>query len=113
MSVPNNHFYLLKEMAYQEKRPGVWLKTMSAVRSQLCLTKLAAGTQTMHSHHQEQLGYILAGAATVTIGTEEKLLGPGDGYTIPADEVHGFRVPMDTDLEYVEVFCPPKEENEF
>ncbi len=42
-----------------------------------------------HQHVNEQLGMVLEGTMTFTIGGERKDLGAGDTYTIPANVPHG------------------------
>jgi quercetin dioxygenase-like cupin family protein len=41
-----------------------------------------------HHHPNEQLGVVLQGSMTFTIGGERRDLGPGDMYTIPANVPH-------------------------
>jgi quercetin dioxygenase-like cupin family protein len=42
-----------------------------------------------HHHPNEQLGVVLKGSMTFTIGSERRDLAPGDMYTIPANMPHG------------------------
>jgi quercetin dioxygenase-like cupin family protein len=41
-----------------------------------------------HRHANEQLGVVLQGSLTFTIGAETRTLGPGDTYVIPGDVPH-------------------------
>jgi quercetin dioxygenase-like cupin family protein len=41
-----------------------------------------------HHHHNEQLGLVLQGSMTFTIGGERRDLVPGDTYIIPANVPH-------------------------
>ena len=41
-----------------------------------------------HQHPNEQLGLVLQGTLTFTIGGERRELGPGDTYVIPANVPH-------------------------
>ena len=111
MKKPEQYFFHFSRVPYKEKRPGVHLKTITGDRSQLCLVELAPGTETRHTHDQEQIGYILSGNVSLSIAGIRESLGPGDGYRIPANTEHGFAVSLESKLEYIEVFCPPKEEN--
>ena len=77
----------------------------------MLLIRLKPGEKTLHSHPHEQMGYILAGEVKLTIADEQRVCGPGMGYHIPGDMPHGFEVLSDEDLEYIEIFSPPKEEN--
>jgi len=42
-----------------------------------------------HHHSNEQLGVVLQGSMTFTIGGEQRHLVPGDTYTIPSNVPHG------------------------
>jgi quercetin dioxygenase-like cupin family protein len=41
-----------------------------------------------HRHENEQLGFVIRGALTFTIGGEKRELGPGDTYAIPSNTPH-------------------------
>ncbi len=104
-------FYSLAQQIYREKRTGVYVKTISGAAAQLCMIQLLPGQTSGHSHAEEQLGYILSGRVAIKIGNEEKELGPGEAYLVPAHVDHAFRVVGKEPLEYLEVFCPPKSDN--
>ena len=112
MREPQQVFFPLGKAVYKEKRPGVLLKTITGERSQLCLVELAPGTETHHAHENDQIGYVLAGEAVLTVGDATHLLEAGDGYRIPAYVQHSFTVRATSRLKYIEVFCPPKPEND-
>ena len=42
-----------------------------------------------HSHPNEQITFIVKGRAKICIKDEEKIVGPGDVYIIPANTEHG------------------------
>jgi len=42
-----------------------------------------------HTHPNEQIGYVVKGKVRSRIGGEEKVLGPGDVFLIPANTEHG------------------------
>lgn len=44
----------------------------------------------MHTHPQEQFGYVIKGGFRLTIGEEVYELSEGDAYLVPADVPHGF-----------------------
>jgi mannose-6-phosphate isomerase-like protein (cupin superfamily) len=104
-------FFPLAQHEYRQKRPGVFIKAITGRVAQLCMIKLAPGQMSAHHHAEEQVGYILSGRAVVRIGSEEKELGPGEGYLVPTGVHHTFRVVGEEALEYLEVFCPPKSDN--
>jgi mannose-6-phosphate isomerase-like protein (cupin superfamily) len=58
----------------------------SAIRNQsLAEARLAPGAATTPHHHKvtEEIYYILAGTAAMTLGTETRPVGPGDAIAIP------------------------------
>lgn len=105
-------FFSLAQHDYRQKRPGVFMKAITGHAAQLCMIKLVPGQMAGHDHAEEQIGYILAGRAVVKIGDEEKEIGPGEGYLIPTGVHHAFRVVGEEPLEFLEIFCPPKIEND-
>ena len=58
-----------------------------------------------HQHHNEQLGLVLQGSLTFTIGGERRELAPGDTYTIPANVPHGVVTGPDGAV-VIDVFSP-------
>ena len=106
------YFFDIDGSDYHTKRPGVSLKALTGQTAQLCFIRLAPGTTTDHAHENEQIGYILVGEVEVAIGATTRILHQGQGYVIPPHVRHAFTVISDEPLEYVEVFCPPKEEND-
>lgn len=62
-----------------------------------------------HSHDNEQVGMVLAGSATFTIGDEERTLKTGDFYVVPGGVRH--RVATgDEPLKALDVFHPIRDE---
>ena len=62
----------------------------------------------MHSHPNEQTGFLVSGRMDFMIDGVEYAAFPGDGWSIPADIEHGVEVLEDSVV--VEVFCPPRED---
>lgn len=62
----------------------------------------------MHSHPQEQFGYVIRGGFKFFIGDETHILKAGDSYYVPPNVEHGFITQGDT--EAIDVFHPIKEE---
>ncbi len=60
-----------------------------------------------HHHPNEQLGFILEGELTFTIGGETRRLEAGDTYVIPADVPHD-AVAGPAGAKVVDVFSPPR-----
>ena len=62
----------------------------------------------MHTHPQEQFGYVIKGGFELTIGEEVFHLKEGDAYLVPANIPHGFVAVGET--EAIDVFAPIKTE---
>jgi quercetin dioxygenase-like cupin family protein len=65
-----------------------------------------------HSHPHEQAGYIFQGEFTFLLGDaedpEEVVVGPGDGYVLAGEEVHGAENRGEETVLGVDVFSPPR-----
>jgi transcriptional regulator with XRE-family HTH domain len=55
----------------------------------------------------EEVGFILSGRIEATIGTETRVLTPGDGYMAKGAQLQRFRNPFDDKCEYIFVCSPP------
>lgn len=66
------------------------------------------GVVGMHTHPQEQFGYVIKGGFDLQIGEEHYILKEGDAYLVPADIPHGFVAIGET--EAIDVFSPVKTE---
>ncbi len=62
----------------------------------------------MHTHPQEQFGFVIKGGFEMIIGDEKKLLGEGDAYVVPPNIPHSFIAIGET--EAIDVFTPRKED---
>jgi quercetin dioxygenase-like cupin family protein len=60
-----------------------------------------------HRHSNEQLGIVLTGTMSFTIGGESRDIGPGMTYTIPADTPHSATAGPDGTV-VIDVFAPPR-----
>ena len=105
-------FFHFTETPYKQIRERVAIKPLTGDAVQMLMIKMKPGEKTDHSHYHEQMGYILSGKVALTIAGETQVCGAGDGYHIPSGVQHGFEVLPGEDLEYIEIFCPPKEEHQ-
>ena len=105
-------FFDWSKMPLKEKSPGMSGKVVTGEKMQLAFVKLAYGVETNHSHMNEQIGYILSGEVELTIGSEKKACIKGDAYLVPSNVRHGFKVLSKEGVEYIEIFSPPKQENQ-
>jgi len=60
----------------------------------------------LHTHSQEQFGYVIKGGFKMTIGSETSVLEAGDAYFIPPDVPHEFTAIGQT--EAIDIFSPIK-----
>jgi quercetin dioxygenase-like cupin family protein len=62
----------------------------------------------MHTHSQEQFGYVIKGGFEMIIAGEKKNLTAGDAYIVPPDVPHSFIAIGET--EAIDVFTPRKDD---
>jgi quercetin dioxygenase-like cupin family protein len=61
----------------------------------------------MHSHHHEQVGYVLSGRVEFTVEDEIFIANAGDSYALPGHTSHAAHFLAPTTL--IEVFSPVRE----
>jgi quercetin dioxygenase-like cupin family protein len=96
--------------APQQIWDGVVGRTVHGERITLSLIELEPGVAVPeHDHVNEQMGVVLSGALTFTVGGETKELGPGEAWCITAHVPHSVVAgPAGTVL--VEVFSPTRDD---
>ena len=89
---------------------GIRRKTMlNGAHTQLVEFKLAKDAVIpVHSHPQEQTGYLVSGRMILTIAGGDHEMRPGDSWTIPGGVEHGVKVLEDSVT--IEVFSPARED---
>jgi len=99
-------FYKKDNAGYHQPVKGVAMKTLVHGENSLCTEfHLEAGNVLpMHSHDQEQTGYLISGSLLLTIGEETFSVEPGDSWCIPGNVVHGAQIC--SDAVAIEVFAP-------
>lgn len=60
-----------------------------------------------HEHEAEQLGIVIEGTVTFTIGDERRVLGPGGTWRIPSNVPHQVTTGPDG-ATVIDVFAPPR-----
>lgn len=58
-------------------------------------------------HEAEEAGIVLSGRIEVTVGTQRKVLGPGDAYYFDSREPHRFRTVGKEPCELISACTPP------
>jgi quercetin dioxygenase-like cupin family protein len=61
-----------------------------------------------HRHPNEQSGYVISGRYRIIFGNNDRLIGPGDSYSIPRDIEH--RIEIIEPGEVLDFFSPPRED---
>ena len=79
-------FKSLREIAPQRIWEGVLARVVEGDTMSFALVELAPNSVVAeHQHHNEQMGIVLRGSMTFTIGGEPRLLHTGDTYNIPGE----------------------------
>lgn len=63
--------------------------------------------ETMLSHESEEGGIVLSGRIQITVGDQQRVLGPGDGYYFDSRAPHRFRNVGDEACEIISACAPP------
>lgn len=102
--------YKNNDKGYIDVLDGVKRKTLVyGEKTLLAEFRLAGGkTLPLHSHPQEQTGYLVSGKITMNIEGEQHLFLPGNSWSIPGDVEHGAEILEDSVV--VEVFSPVRED---
>jgi mannose-6-phosphate isomerase-like protein (cupin superfamily) len=82
-------------------------------KQSLAEARLPPGARTTpHYHrHTEEIYYILRGTGTMTIGTEQRSVGPGDAIAIPPGAIHTIVNPAAEPLVFL-CCCAPSYEHD-
>jgi quercetin dioxygenase-like cupin family protein len=85
---------------------GVTARVVNGERMTLAAVDLKAGAKVAeHRHENEQLGFVIQGSMTFTIGGDKRELRAGDTYAIPSNVPHD-AVAGPEGCTVVDVFAP-------
>ncbi|MFN2463784.1 MAG: cupin domain-containing protein [Candidatus Dormibacteria bacterium] len=85
---------------------GITARVVNGRRLTMALVDLEPGTPLQEHHHEnEQLGFVIQGELTFTIGGETRTLHPGDTYSIPSDVPHSGQA-GDQGCVVADIFAP-------
>jgi len=85
-------FWNTATLPLSEFRPGMMSQAeMGDHLIMVCLEIAPHLKDAGHEHPFDQCGVILEGQLEMFIGTERKMLGPGQAFFIPAGERHGWK----------------------
>jgi len=62
----------------------------------------------LHSHPNEQSGYVISGKYRIKYQNINEILNPGDSYSVPENVEHSWEVIEDG--EVIDTFVPPRQE---
>ena len=89
---------------------GITGRAVHGERLTLGLIELAPNAMLPeHRHENEQLGLVIEGSITLTIGTERRTLGPGGTWRIPGHVPHEAAIGPEGAV-VVDVFSPVRED---
>ena len=89
MSAKVKTFESLRNIRPHALREGITARAVEGERMTMAVVDLAPDAVLPEHHHEnEQLGFVIAGALTMKIGTEKRELHAGDTYAIPSHVPH-------------------------
>jgi quercetin dioxygenase-like cupin family protein len=93
-----------------EMLAGVLRRTLGTTEGCMLIeVSLAEGSVVpMHSHPNEQVGYVVGGQIEMTVDGVVRVCGPGDSYAIPGGVEHMARAV--SDCVVIDCFTPPRED---
>ena len=93
-----------------EMLDGVYRRTLGTTDTVMLveITLSQDAVVPMHSHPNEQVGYVVRGEIELTIGEAVYLCQPGDSYAIPGGVEHMGRAI--SECVVVDCFSPPRED---
>ena len=96
--------------SHHEIFPGVHIYTAAGEAMMLSLVEFAPGAIVEpHSHPHEQVGLLIEGELTFTIGDHRETVQPGDMWRIPGDVVHS-AVAGDEPVKALDIFHPIRQD---
>lgn len=101
------------ELVQESSGPRHWLSKPGLTEAeQLVLVRAYMRPREAHPFHrhptQEEIIYILSGRAEQWVGSERRILGPGELAHIPPDVVHATYNGGDDTLEFLAILSPAK-----
>jgi quercetin dioxygenase-like cupin family protein len=106
----SKYFVKRAEASHYNIFPGVDILTMAGEQVMLSYVELEPHSEVaQHSHPHEQLGILISGQLTFTIGEEQQVLGPGDMWRIPGGVEHHV-VAGDEPARAIDIFHPVRED---
>jgi quercetin dioxygenase-like cupin family protein len=87
---------------------GIHMRSLTGSQIMLNMVTIEPGAVVpIHSHENEQAGYVVRGELNLTIDGETRTLVPGDCYLAPANVPHGATSGAEG-CDVLDVFSPPR-----
>ena len=104
------NYYTIKDIETKTPVEGVEIRVVPGDKMTLVFFYLAPGaTIPEHSHPHEQIGTVLKGSLELCVGTDKKIVKPGQAWVIPSDMPHSGKN-LEAPAEIIEVFAPTRED---
>lgn len=85
-------------------------RVVTGERMQLIWAAFAPGGEyAIHTHPEEQFSFMLEGRMRLTVGDEEREIGPGDMRHAPSGVPHGRVLLGDEPVVFIDVYAPASE----
>ena len=106
-----HEFATVTDIAPLALMEGLRVRPVSGERITLGIFELDPGTaMPEHRHPNEQVGVVIRGEFTFTIGGETRLRKPGDMWVIPPGVPHNVERAGKAGCTIVETFSPPRDD---
>lgn len=105
-----NYFVQKPDCTAHQIFPGVTIHTTAGDNVMLSLVEFEPHAEVkLHHHPHEQMGMLLEGELTFTIGDETRIVKPGEMWRIPGDVPHKC-IAGDKPVKALDVFNPIRED---
>ena len=103
-------FISANELPKMELFPGALSGIVAGEGLMLSFLEMAEASEVPeHSHPHEQAGLVLSGELQFRIGSEERILKPGEAFIVPPNVVHS-GVVVKGPARVLDIFTPPRED---
>jgi unsaturated pyranuronate lyase len=107
---PEPNLRTIDEVRFQKLWTGISGRIVEGERITLAVVELKPnGTVPSHQHEHEQMGLVLRGQVTFTVGDETRTFGPGGTWRVPPMTPHG-AITGPGGATVVDVFNPIRED---
>lgn len=103
-------FQIVSEIPWEDAGAGISRQVYGYdEKIMLVKAKFSKGaTGALHEHHHSQVTYVESGVFEMTIGSEKRRIGAGDGFYVPPHVVHGC-ICIEAGM-LIDVFSPKRED---